>query len=60
MNGHYATAIFIGLALRVPLVGQGVTDFDRFELFTECETVDISVSVQGDAANDIGLTDERV
>ena len=33
---------------------------ERFELFTWCRSLGISVDVQGDRADDIGLTEERV
>lgn len=48
----------------VPLAGQTASswlaDFERFQLFTGCEGLGLDVYVQGDEADSINLTDERV
>ena len=52
--------VLAGLALAVPLEAQEVTDYpDRFELFTGCLPVRLFVDVQGDQAEEMGLTEER-
>ena len=39
---------------------QDVTDFDRFSLFNNCESMFLLVESLGDDAADIGLTKERL
>lgn len=56
-------SLILVLALAAPLAGQAVSlldDVDRFQFFTECAPVGSLVLVQGDQADEIGLTEERV
>ena len=39
---------------------QDVTDFDRFQLFNNCEPMGLVVGIHPDGAADIDLTEERV
>ena len=51
----------LALALTIAPV-QDVIDFDRFQLFNNCETMGLVVSVtaEDETAKDVGLTEERV
>ena len=49
-----------GLALAVPLEGQEVTASDRFGLFTECAPIFASGVINGEEAEEIGLTRDRI
>ena len=54
-------ALTLGAAATLEAQDPDLSDFHRFQLLTRCEEVLLSsVSVSGDTAEEIGLTEERV
>ena len=59
-NPWWKAAVGLTFALALPLDGQEVTDWERFELFTECAPIYMRALITGEEAEEIGLTSDRI
>ena len=60
MSKHLWKSAFLVVAFAVPVEGQEVTDYERFQLFTECAPLKVLAPISGEEAEEIGLTQNRI